>query len=420
MNIRQPEPRSRISASSSEFQIQSCVDAVRWRVQRTASQLEHAVVHAQSNRPGERSPSRRRRCCSRRSVSWCVPSVFADRTAAAGREVRLEAWRTGVCSSTLPMPVLSDGAAARRIVRRVAHTRLRSRRSAGRCRTRRRAPDGWPGVVFAPMKPVMSARAGQRRAPAAEAAAGTDDISSPYDTVAGAHRSQVLGAGLSSPASRKARATIKHNLTASQSSRIVRKSREIASLQSARGGAAQPSSARALSREQMRSVPREDGARHLPVAARQFAILGAGDVGAHRVRPTRSSGSRSRSCRGSPSSTSRCCCTRSCTTRSSSAGVRGAERAARLALRGAERHLGEPVHALAPRSSRRARLRRGRSRSGITCRRRSTRAGIKLLYCTPALFPIYFRAARSESATYPSRCSGAIARRAPACRSLRT
>jgi fatty acid desaturase len=34
----------------------------------------------------------------------------------------------------------------------------------------------------------------------------------------------------------------------------------------------------------------------------------------------------------------------------------------------------------------------------------------KLLYCTPALFPIYFRAARRESATYPATVQSAIAR----------
>jgi len=34
----------------------------------------------------------------------------------------------------------------------------------------------------------------------------------------------------------------------------------------------------------------------------------------------------------------------------------------------------------------------------------------KLLYCTPALFPIYFRAARRESSTYPAPLQGAIAR----------
>ena len=34
----------------------------------------------------------------------------------------------------------------------------------------------------------------------------------------------------------------------------------------------------------------------------------------------------------------------------------------------------------------------------------------KLLYCTPALFPIYFRAARRESSTYPAPLQAAIAR----------
>ena len=34
----------------------------------------------------------------------------------------------------------------------------------------------------------------------------------------------------------------------------------------------------------------------------------------------------------------------------------------------------------------------------------------KLLYCTPALFPIYFRAARRESSTYPAPLQRAIAR----------
>src|SRR3954466_2800233 len=34
----------------------------------------------------------------------------------------------------------------------------------------------------------------------------------------------------------------------------------------------------------------------------------------------------------------------------------------------------------------------------------------KLLYCTPALFPIYFRAARNESATYPPSVQARIAR----------
>ena len=48
--------------------------------------------------------------------------------------------------------------------------------------------------------------------------------------------------------------------------------------------------------------------------------------------------------------------------------------------------------------------------SGTTCRPKINARWFKLLYCSPALFPIYFRAARRESATYPARrCSGAIA-----------
>ena len=43
----------------------------------------------------------------------------------------------------------------------------------------------------------------------------------------------------------------------------------------------------------------------------------------------------------------------------------------------------------------------------------------KLLYCSPALFPIYFRAARRESATYPENCSIASAGNGR-CQSLRT
>ena len=38
----------------------------------------------------------------------------------------------------------------------------------------------------------------------------------------------------------------------------------------------------------------------------------------------------------------------------------------------------------------------------------------KLLYCTPALFPMYFRAARRESSTYPVELQARIARRAQA------
>ena len=59
-------------------------------------------------------------------------------------------------------------------------------------------------------------------------------------------------------------------------------------------------------------------------------------------------------------------------------------------------------------------------RSGITCRRRSTRGGSSCCTASPALFPIYFRAARKESATYPAGAAAAdrvraqgVDRRAP-------
>ena len=48
---------------------------------------------------------------------------------------------------------------------------------------------------------------------------------------------------------------------------------------------------------------------------------------------------------------------------------------ARVTLRDSERHLAEPVHALASRPSRGAGIGRGGSRSGTTSRRRSTSAG---------------------------------------------
>ena len=52
-----------------------------------------------------------------------------------------------------------------------------------------------------------------------------------------------------------------------------------------------------------------------------------------------------------------------------------AERVLGLAVRDSERHLAEPVHTLAPRSPRGAGIGRKKTRSGITCRRRSTSAG---------------------------------------------
>ena len=44
----------------------------------------------------------------------------------------------------------------------------------------------------------------------------------------------------------------------------------------------------------------------------------------------------------------------------------------------------------------------------------------KLLYCSPALFPIYFRAARKESATYPADPAARGSRSSARCRSRRT
>ena len=87
----------------------------------------------------------------------------------------------------------------------------------------------------------------------------------------------------------------------------------------------------------------------------------------------------------------------------------GRRAAARVPLRDSERHLREPVHALAPGSPRRARLRRGRSQAAPPSPKVNAR-WYKLLYCTPALFPIYFRAARRESSTYPEPLQRAIAR----------
>ena len=59
---------------ASELQIQPCVEAVRWRVQRTVSQFEHPVVHAQPQRSRQRhlhaAPT-----LVPNPVSWCRPSV---------------------------------------------------------------------------------------------------------------------------------------------------------------------------------------------------------------------------------------------------------------------------------------------------------------------------------------------------------
>ena len=118
----------------------------------------------------------------------------------------------------------------------------------------------------------------------------------------------------------------------------------------------------AISREQMRDLHRKQPARHLAVAARQFAILAIatwalirfdhpldldsarGRAGLHGLQfhDPAARGRAPHDFRSAPSAR---------------------RAAARLPLRDPERHLGEPVHALAPRSSRRARLRRGRSQA---------------------------------------------------------
>ncbi len=49
-----PREVARRNGCASELQIQSCIEAVRWRVQRAASQLEDPVVHPQPDRSSQR------------------------------------------------------------------------------------------------------------------------------------------------------------------------------------------------------------------------------------------------------------------------------------------------------------------------------------------------------------------------------
>src|SRR5262249_6467162 len=44
---RQPAPHSGARQVSLQFQIDPGINAVRWRVQRTAAEFEHAVIHSQ-------------------------------------------------------------------------------------------------------------------------------------------------------------------------------------------------------------------------------------------------------------------------------------------------------------------------------------------------------------------------------------
>ena len=132
----------------------------------------------------------------------------------------------------------------------------------------------------------------------------------------------------------------------------------------------------ALSRDEMRDLHRKSAGAALRRSRRGSSrILAARDLGADPLRQSARSGCRSPSCRASRSSTSRCCCTKSCTTPSSSAATPRRIACSGLLYAIPSGISAEPVHALAPRPSRRARLRRGRSEARTTCRRRSTRAG---------------------------------------------
>ena len=168
----------------------------------------------------------------------------------------------------------------------------------------------------------------------------------------------------------------------------------------------------AMSREQMRSLHRKQPARHFAVAVRQFAILALAtwalirfdnpliwiplafvqgftvfnftvllhEVVHHtiferrRPRPSGSSGFSTRFRAASPPASSR-------------AGI------SIITPSSARTRTIPSAHHLSPKVNER---------------------WYKLLYCTPALFPIYFRAARRESSTYPATLQAAIERRAEA------
>ncbi len=88
-----------------------------------------------------------------------------------------------------------------------------------------------------------------------------------------------------------------------------------------------------------------------------------------------------------------------------------------MALRGAERHLGEPVHALAPRSSRRARFRRGRSEAASSVaedQRALVQAAVLLAGAVSDLFPRRAEGERDLS----RRAAADRSRSSDACRSL--
>ena len=136
--------RSRRSSAGPEFQIQSRVDAVRWRVQRTASQLEHPVVHAQPQRSDQRNlhaaagVEARSPCpCARRASRGTSPPPVVK-----------YGWKPKMANGRLQQHVAHAGLERRRaapiVVVRCRRTRTRSRRSAGRRRRRSPRPAGWP------------------------------------------------------------------------------------------------------------------------------------------------------------------------------------------------------------------------------------------------------------------------------------
>src|SRR5438876_9900506 len=92
-------------------------------------------------------------------VSTCVPSVSRYRPPPAVKYGSTPKIGTGGCSSTFPIPVLRDGAAAdgSSVVAAYSNSKPMTSRPppAATPRTRRFA-----GVVVAPMKPVTSAAAG--------------------------------------------------------------------------------------------------------------------------------------------------------------------------------------------------------------------------------------------------------------------
>ena len=153
-------PSTTILHRRSELEIQSRVDAVRWRHQRTASQLEDPVVHPHAKRSQRARSSRRRRysaqtpCRSWRRAFRCrIPPPVVK----YGCTPKIA---LGVCRRRLPLPILSDGAAA------VGSSVVLVYSNSKPTTTSRPMPTASPrtcrlaGEVFAPMNAVTSAHAG--------------------------------------------------------------------------------------------------------------------------------------------------------------------------------------------------------------------------------------------------------------------